>query len=184
MSRALASAVFAIASLAAGAVLAQAYPSSPTDRYAAAPAGLLTAEATHDAVARWLADNVPSSRGKTVYVSGPQAFWYEHQDRDPKRPMHVTATIHSENFADADSQARSTYEVTDFDCEKQTEYRIYLRRYMGPDLSGDVRKEGELLKLSRFVSPTDEDYAHLRTVCLPVYDELRKRTYEMVVPVR
>jgi len=157
---------------------------APTSADGAPVATMLPPDATHEAVARWLAINAPSSRGKEVFVSGPEAFWFEHQDRDAKNPMHVTATIHSENFANRDTEIRSAYEVTDFDCEKQTEYRIYLRRYLGPDQTGDVRKETVILKLAKFVGPMDQDYAHLRTVCLPVYDEVRRRTYSITVPAQ
>ena len=157
-------------------------PSAPVD--ASASNGALTGEATHEAVARWLADNAPSSRGHEVFVSGDEAFWYEHQDRDAKAPMHVVATIHTETFGDASAPFRSSYQLVDFDCEHQTQKRIYLRRYQGADLTGEVRKETHLLNLAQFVSPIDPDYAHLRTVCLPVYDEIRRRTYAITVPGR
>lgn len=160
-------------------------PPAPTGAaYGTGPAPLLSPEATHEEIARWLADYAPSSRGREVFISGTEAFWFEHQDRDAKSPMHVVATIHSENFADRDTEIRSAYEVTDFDCEKQTQKHIYLRRYLGPDQTGDVRKETVILNLASFVQPTDQDYAHLRTLCLPVYDELRKRTYSITVPGR
>jgi hypothetical protein len=138
----------------------------------------------HEAVASWLARNVPASRGREVFVSGDEAFWFEHQDRDARRPMHVVATIHTETFEGAESEFRSSYQVTDFDCERQTQHHVYLRRYRGLNLSGDVREEHEILNLASFVGPTNPDYAHLRTVCLPVYDEIRKRTYSVTVPGR
>ncbi|MDR3507427.1 MAG: hypothetical protein P4L64_05970 [Caulobacteraceae bacterium] len=178
-------------SLGTGPGLAQTYPRAPAPpppiasaSAAPAPPALLTAEASHEAVTRWLADNVPSSRSKTVYVSGTEAFWIEHEDHDPKKPMRVVATIHSETFAETGSEDRSVYQVTEYDCEKQTQYQIYLRRYPGSDLSGEARKDKTLLKTAQFVSPVDQDYAHLRTVCLPIYDQNRKRTYSITIPSR
>ena len=156
----------------------------PDPAPAATSPSYINAAATHEAVARWLAQTVTSSRGREVFVSGGEAFWFEHQDRDARHPMHVTATIHTESFADVPTEFRSSYQVTDFDCERQTQHHVYLRRYRGPDLSGEVKEEHEILNLASFVGPTDQDYAHLRTVCLPVYDEIRKRTYSITVPAQ
>ena len=131
MARILRLALLMVAGLASGCAHAQTQtqawrpdPIASAASYGPPSPDLLPPEAGHDEIARWLADHAPSSRGKEVFVSGAQAFWFEHQDRDAKSPMHVVATIHTENFADRDSEIRSSYQVTDFDCEKQTQYRI------------------------------------------------------------
>jgi len=147
-----------------------------------APPALLAPDAPREAIAAWLAQNLPASRGKQVYINGGEAFWIEHEDVDSKNSMLITATIESENIADADLTWRSSYQVTQFDCEKQQQYRIYLTRYLGNGLTGGVTKDSPLIKRSDFVSPVSMDFAHVRAVCLPAYDRIRKRTYTVTVP--
>jgi hypothetical protein len=147
-----------------------------------APLALLAPDAPREAIAAWLSQNIPTSRGRQVYINGGEAFWIEHEDADPKNGMVVTATIESENIADQELAWRSAYQVTQFDCEKQQQYRIYLTRYLGSGLTGEVTKDAPLIKRSDFVSPTSMDFAHIRAVCLPAYDRIRKRTYTVTVP--
>jgi len=142
---------------------------------------LLAPDAPKDAVTAWLAQNAPAARGHTVYVNGTEAFWIEHQDVDARNDMKITATIHAENVADADSAWRSSYEVTQFDCETQQQQRVYLARYPGNALTGEVRKEAALIRHYDFVGPTTLDFTHLRVVCLAVYDHLRPRPYSVQV---
>ena len=77
---------------------------------------------------------------------------------------------------------KAAYQVTQFDCEKQTQYTIYVRSYLGAGLTGEARKDTPMLKLTSFISPISPDFAHIRAVCLPVYDTLHKRTYALTVP--
>ena len=149
---------------------------------AAQLAPLLTPDAQRDAVIAWLSQNVPSAHGRTVYISGTEAFWIEHQDVDAKNEMKITATIHAENFADPNDLWRSSYQVTQFDCETQQQQHVYLTRYPGNGLSGEVKKEGELIRRYEFVGPTSLDFTHLRVVCLSVSDHLRPRPYTVQVP--
>ena len=156
-------------------------PSLPGPANAAEPP-LLQSSAPREDIIRWLSVNVPSSKGRTVYVSGGEAFWIEHIDRDPKSAMKLVATLHTEYFADLANDIRSVYQVTQFDCEKQTQYTIYVRSYLGAGLTGEARKDTPMLKLTSFISPISPDFAHIRAVCLPVYDTLHKRTYALTVP--
>ena len=161
---------------------AGAQPPAPAGAAQAAPPALLAPDAPREAIAAWLAQNLPASRGKQVYINGGEAFWVEHEDVDSKNSMLITATIESENIADANVTWRSAYQVTQFDCEKQQQYRIYLTRYLGNGLTGGVSKDAPLIKRSDFISPTSMDFAHIRAVCLPAYDRVRKRTYTVTVP--
>ena len=115
---------------------AGAQPRPPVGVAQAAPPALLAPDAPREAIAAWLAQNLPASRGKQVYINGGEAFWVEHEDVDSKNSMLITATIESENIADTDLTWRSAYQVTQFDCEKQQQYRIYLTRYLGNGLTG------------------------------------------------
>jgi len=164
----------------AGTAGAQTRP--PVGAAQAAPPALLAPDAPREAIAAWLAQNLPASRGKQVYINGGEAFWVEHEDVDSKNGMLITATIESENIADTDLTWRSAYQVTQFDCEKQQQYRIYLTRYLGNGLTGEVTKDAPLIKRSDFIAPTSMDFAHIRAVCLPAYDRVRKRTYTVTVP--
>jgi len=156
-------------------------PPSGSDSAALSPS-LLSPDAQRDAVIAWLSRNVPAAHGRTVYVNGTEAFWIEHQDVDPRNDLKITATIHSENFADPNSPWRSTYEVTQFDCESQQQEHLYLTRYPGAALTGEVRKQAALIRHYDFVGPTTLDFAHLRVVCLAAYDRLRARPYTVQVP--
>jgi hypothetical protein len=160
-------------------------PPPPADvRPDAAPLAppLLTPDAGKDAVIAWLSQNAPAAHGRTVYVNGTEAFWIEHQDVDPKNDMKITATIHTENFADPGNVWRSSYEVTQFDCETQQQQHVYLTRYPGNALTGEVKKEGSIIRHYDFVGPTSLDFTHLRVVCLGVYDHLRPRPYTVQLP--
>jgi len=148
----------------------------------AAQPPLLQSNAPREDIIRWLSVNAPSSKGRTVYVSGGEAFWIEHVDRDPKNAMRVAATLHTEYFADLANDIRSVYQVTEFDCEKQTQYTIYVRSYLGNGLTGEARKDTPMLRMTSFISPISADFPHIRAVCLPVYDTLHKRTYALTVP--
>jgi hypothetical protein len=182
--------------LAANSVLAQpgseaqggpAYPTSlpatalPGPVNAAQPP-LLDVNAPREDIIRWLGVNAPSSKGRTVYVSGGEAFWIEHIDRDPKSAMKLVATVHTEYFGDLANDIRSVYQVTQYDCEKQTQYTIYVRSYLGAGLTGEARKDTPILRMNTFISPISADFPHIRAVCLPVYDTLHKRTYALTVP--
>ena len=166
--------------LAAGTAAAQAPP--PGGGASVAPPALLAPDAPREAIAACLGQNLPASRGKQVYINGGEAFWIEHEDVDSKNSMLITATLESENISDADLTWRSAYQVTQFDCEKQQQYRIYLTRYLGNGLTGGVTKDSPLIKRSDFIAPTSMDFAHIRAVCLPAYDRIRKRTYTVTVP--
>jgi len=169
--------------LAAGAAVAQAPRSAaPLGAAPLAPPALLAPDAPREAIGAWLAQNLPASRGRQVYINGGEAFWIEHEDADSKNGMLITATIESENIADSELTWRSAYQVTQFDCEKQQQYHIYLTHYVGNGLTGDVTKDAPLIKRSEFVPPTAMDFAHVRAVCLPAYDRIRKRTYTVTVP--
>ncbi len=175
--------------LAAGAAGAQTAPDSAvaTDRPLPAPTNaaqptLLGADAPREDIIRWLSVNAPSSKGRQVYVSGGEAFWIEHVDKDPKNAMRLVATIHTEYFSALSNDIRSVYQVTQFDCEKQSEYTIYVRSYLGSGLTGEARKDGPIMRFSAFISPISADFPHIRAVCLPVYDTLHKRTYALTVP--
>ncbi len=171
--------------LAAGAAAAQAPPPAAVSQPGAAPIAppaLLAPDAPREAIGAWLAQNLPASRGRQVYINGGEAFWVEHEDVDSKNSMLVTATIESENIADSQLTWRSAYQVTQFDCEKQQQYHIYLTHYVGNGLTGEVTKDAPLIKRSEFVPPTAMDFAHVRAVCLPAYDRVRKRTYTVTVP--
>ena len=156
-------------------------PALPGPSGAAQPP-LLQPNAPREDIIRWLGVNAPSSKGRTVYVSGGEAFWIEHIDRDAKSAMKVVATLHTEYFADLANDIRSVYQVTQFDCEKQTQYTIYVRSYLGTGLTGEARKDTPMLKMTNFISPISADFPHIRAVCLPVYDTLHKRTYALTVP--
>jgi hypothetical protein len=159
-------------------------PPPPGARPEAAPLtpALLTPDAQRDAVIAWLSQNVPAAHGHTVYVNGTEAFWIEHQDVDPKNELKITATIHAENFADAGDAWRSSYQVTQFDCESQQQQHVYLTRYPGNGLTGEVKKQGEIIRHYDFVGPTTLDFAHLRVVCLAAYDHQRPRPYAVQLP--
>jgi hypothetical protein len=143
---------------------------------------LLDRDANRAAITAWLTQNAPASRGRLVYVNGEEAFWIEHQDIDARNPMKITATIHAEVFADPGAQYRSSYEVTEFDCEFQQKQHLYLTRYPGNGLTGEAWKAGQLIPHGEFVQPTALDFAHLRAACLPAYDQIRKRTYTIQLP--
>ena len=171
--------------LAASAAGAQPAPPAPVAQGGAAPVAppaLLAPDAPREAIGAWLAQNLPGSRGKQVYINGGEAFWIEHEDVESKNAMVITATIESENIADTGLNWRSAYQVTQFDCEKQQQYHIYLTHYVGNGLTGEVTKDAPLIKRSDFVPPTAADFAHVRAVCLPAYDRIRKRTYTVTVP--
>ena len=160
-------------------------PPQPADvRPDAAPLTptLLAPGATREAIVAWLSQNVPTAHGKTVYVNGTEAFWIEHADVDAKNDMKITATLHAENFADGDATWRSSYQVTQFDCETQQQMHVYLTWYPGAAMTGAVRKQTQLIKRGEFVGPTTQDFAHLRVVCLAAYDRLRPRPYAVQVP--
>ena len=156
-------------------------PALPGPAGAAQPP-LLQSNAPREDIIRWLGVNAPSSKGRTVYVSGGEAFWIEHVDRDAKNAMRVSATLHTEYFADLANDIRSVYQLTEFDCEKQTQYNIYVRSYLGAGLTGEARKDTPMVKMNNFISPISADFPHIRAVCLPVYDTLHKRTYALTVP--
>ena len=125
---------------------------------------LLAADPPREVVVNWLSRFVPASRGREVYVNGEEAFWIEHQDVDARNNLRITATLHEENFGDATLPWRSTYQVTQFDCENQQQLHFYLTRYTGNGLTGDVNKNSPLINHNEFVGPTTLDFAHLRAV--------------------
>lgn len=143
---------------------------------------LLPADASRQTIIAWLQANVPASRGRLVYVNGAEAFWIEHQDIDPRDDLKVTATIQAENFADPDLGWRSSYEVTQFDCENQQQLHDYLTRYPGAALTGPPAREQQLIRHNDFVSPIALDFGHLRAACLVAYDQIRKRLYTIQMP--
>lgn len=145
---------------------------------------LIAPDANHDQIVGWLARNVPASRGRTVYINGDEAFWIEHQDPDPRNDMKLEATIHTESFAGQSRQWRSSYEVTEFDCEYQQQAHVYVSRYPGTGLTGEASKESPMIRHGEFVSPTSLDFGHLRAACLTIYDQIRRRLYQVQVPAR
>jgi hypothetical protein len=157
---------------------------APVDTSAPVHPTLLAADPPREVVVGWLARFVPASRGRQVYVNGDEAFWIEHQDVDAHNDLKITATLHVENFGDTALPYRSSYQVTQFDCESQQQLHHYLTRYTGNGLTGEVKKDSPLIKHSAFVGPTTLDFAHLRAVCLTAYDHIRKRPYTTDVPAQ
>jgi hypothetical protein len=135
-------------------------------------------------VTAWLARYLPASHGRQVYVSGPEAFWIEHVDVDGHDAATLTAAIHAEIYSGAPVRWRSTYELTRFDCESQQQRRYYLTRYTGTGLTGEMNRTTPMFRTSEFIAPTSADFAHIRAVCLSVYDRARPRTYVVSVPVQ
>jgi hypothetical protein len=143
---------------------------------------LLGPDPQRETVMAWLTQNIPAARGRTVYVNGTEAFWIEHQDVDPRNEMKITATLHTEDIADPGAAWRSSYQVTQFDCESQQQQHVYLTLYPGNGLTGEVKKQGAILRHYEFVGPTTLDFAHIRVVCLSAYDHVRARPYALQVP--